>query len=146
MGPSAQTLEKVPGCGSTFNTSYNGMQHTKFIYSVRYLWVLPGKWTVKNDLLLPCLLDFPQDGSAWTALYCINFQSFSRKIKHVKSTDIELKILDWIMHLLSPFWLKEIVSRKLCVLFMVSLDRFYARGRAGSVIFFILMKFSYLNF
>jgi hypothetical protein len=45
---------------------------------------------------------------------------------------------------LCPF--KVIVSRDFGTLFLILLDRFEGRNRAGSVLFFILMPFSCLNF
>jgi hypothetical protein len=42
--------------------------------------------------------------------------------------------------------LKGIVSRGIGTLFLISLDRFEGRNRAGSGLFFILMTFSCLNF
>jgi hypothetical protein len=41
---------------------------------------------------------------------------------------------------------KGIVSRDFGILFLISLDRFEGRNRAGAGLFFILITFSCLNF
>jgi hypothetical protein len=43
-------------------------------------------------------------------------------------------------------YIKEVISRDFGIRVLITLDRYDVRNRAGAVLFFILMTFSYLNF